>query len=113
MSDYPHLQYSKRTVERAGKVIASNLPWNDETEPKIREAFTIANHWRDSHAYPMRSIRHSVIYYMGDIGVKGITAARLKRMQAIRRKLRRFKYSLQQLQGLGGLQSHFADDIRC
>jgi hypothetical protein len=102
MSDYPHLQYSKRTVERAGKVIASNLPWNDETEPKIREAFTIANNWRDSHAYPMRSIRHSVIYYMGDIGVKGITAARLKRMQAIRRKLRRFKYSLQQLQDLGG-----------
>lgn len=35
-------------------------------------------------------------------GIEGITAARLKRMQAIRRKLRRVKLNLNQLQDLGG-----------
>jgi Region found in RelA / SpoT proteins len=102
ISGYPHLPYSRRAIQRAGEVIASNLPWNEETEPLIRDAFKIANNWRDSHAFPMRSIRHSAIYYMRDIGLTGITAARLKRMQAIRRKLRRFNYGLQQLQDLGG-----------
>ena len=68
----------------------------------IWEAFRIANNWRDLHAYPMQSVRGSVLTYMGRCGVEGITAARLKRMQAIRRKLRRISLNLNQLQDLGG-----------
>jgi Region found in RelA / SpoT proteins len=87
---------------RAGDVIASDLIWTDETAERIREAFAIANNWRDSHAFPMRSIRYAARYYMRKYGMEGITAARLKRMQAIRRKLTRIKLSLNQLQDLGG-----------
>src|SRR5205823_2784133 len=50
----------------------------------------------------MRSVRYSVLYFMRHAQVDGITAARLKRMQAIRRKLRRFDYGLDRLQDLGG-----------
>jgi ppGpp synthetase/RelA/SpoT-type nucleotidyltranferase len=102
MATYPHFDYSNGDVKRAGEVIASNLIWTEETAPKIREAFSIANNWRDSHAYPMRSIRYSALYHMKQHGLTGVTAARLKRMQAIRRKLRRIRRSLNQLQDLGG-----------
>ena len=99
---YPAFEYSKGDVRRAGRIIAANLPWSEENDLKIREAFQIANNWRDTHAAPMRSVRHSIIYYTGQARPGGITAARLKRMQAIRRKLRRFNYTLDQLQDLGG-----------
>jgi ppGpp synthetase/RelA/SpoT-type nucleotidyltranferase len=102
VADFPQLEYSKRAVKRAGEVIAGNLPWTEENSPKIRDAFQIANNWRDAHAFPMRSIRYSVIWYMRKHKLEGITAARLKRMQAIRRKLRRVPENLGQLQDLGG-----------
>lgn len=102
VSQYPRFEYSNKEVKRAGEMIASNIPWTDESAPEIRKAFLIANNWRDAHAYPMRSLRYSVIYYMRQAGLAGITAARLKRMQAIRGKLRRIKLNLNQLQDLGG-----------
>jgi Region found in RelA / SpoT proteins len=81
--------------------------WTDETEPKIREAFQIANSWRNSHMYPMRSVRAQVIWHMHHNNLKGTTGARLKRMPAIRRKLRRETFSLHinQLQDLGGVRA--------
>jgi hypothetical protein len=96
-----------KDVKRAGEVISGALQWTDETAPQIRRAFQIANNWRDAHAYPMRSIRHQLIYYMQNLGLTGITAARLKRMQAIRKKLRRpnFSLNLSQVQDLGGCRA--------
>ena len=102
VAQYPRFEYSNKDVRRAGQTIAGNLPWTDESAPTIREAFQIANNWRDSHAFPMRSVRLSVIQHMRHRGIEGITAARLKRMQAIRRKLRRMNLGLNQLQDLGG-----------
>ena len=102
VADFPQFDYSNRAVKRAGEIIAGDVPWTDETAPRIREAFQIANNWRSAHAFPMRSLRSSVIWYMRDNGIEGLTAARLKRMQAIRRKLRRIPQSLNQLQDLGG-----------
>ncbi len=101
MGDYPSFDYSKADVRKAGKIIARDMPWTNDSEPLIREAFAIANSWRDSHAFPMRSIRLSVLYYLR--GTARISAARLKRMQAIRGKLRRFSHlHLDHLQDLGG-----------
>ena len=102
MAQFPRSEYSNRDVKRAGEIVAGDLPWTDESEPTIREAFRVANSWRDAHAYPMRSVRYSVIYYMRQRNLHGLTAARLKRMQAIRRKLQRVGLSLNQLQDLGG-----------
>lgn len=105
VSEYPRFGYSNRDVKRAGELIASRLPWTRETDARIREAFAIANNWRDAHAYPMKSIRYSVIQHMRHSGASGITAARLKRMHAIRAKLERVGLSLNQLQDLGGCRA--------
>jgi ppGpp synthetase/RelA/SpoT-type nucleotidyltranferase len=105
VADFPRFDFSMRDVKRAGEVIAGELPWSPETEPKIKEAFHIANNWRDAHAYPMRSIRYQLIWFMRHRNLEGITAARLKRMQAIRRKLRRIPHNMSQLQDLGGCRA--------
>lgn len=53
---------------------------------------------------------------MGDLELNGITAARLKRMQAIRKKLRRpnFSLNLSQVQDLGGCRAILSsmDEVR-
>src|SRR5271156_5942195 len=97
MSDFPFLEFSDDDVAQAGRMIArDDLVWSEGTESEIRHAFLVANNWRDAHAYPMASIRSQIIQYMRLLGIEGVTAARLKRMQAIRKKLRRprFKHGL-------------------
>lgn len=110
VADYPRFEYSMKDVKRAGELIAGELPWTDESAPKIREAFQVANNWRDAHAYPMRSVRCQLVWYMRDRKLQGVTVARLKRMQAIRRKLRRedLPQNLSQLQDLGGCRAILA-----
>ena len=102
MEQFPRSAYTDTDIKQAGKVIADQVLWTDETAPMIRQAFTVANSWRDSHAFPMRSIRHSIIHYMRQVEVQGISAARLKRMRAIRMKLKRSPVELHKLQDLGG-----------
>lgn len=101
MADFPSFDYTTSDVRSAGKIIASDMLWTDETEVAIRQAYAVANSWRDSHVIPMRSIRLSALYYLR--GTPLVSAARLKRMQAIRGKLRRFDHlKLDKLQDLGG-----------
>src|SRR5262249_15894945 len=96
--------YSMMDVKRAGKVIARELTLTPETEAEITEAFKIANNFRNAHAYPMRSVRAHLISHMRDHDLRGVTVARLKRMQAIRRKLARTNFSihLNTIQDIGG-----------
>lgn len=89
MDQFPSTTFSPSDVKKAGKVISGDVPWADEMPPEIKEAFIIANSWRDSDAFPMRSVRYSVIYCMRAAEIEGISAVRLKRMKAIRAKLRR------------------------
>lgn len=119
MFEYPHFEHSMDEVRRAGVVISGALVWTDETAPAIREAFSIANSWRDAHAYPMRSIRFSLLHHLRHQKLNGFTAARLKRMQAIRRKLRRMKdrnrpVEFHELQDLGGCRAimNTMEDVR-
>jgi Region found in RelA / SpoT proteins len=104
VSDFHFLDFSNKEVARAGRTISGDLIWNRETEADIRHAFLVANNWRDSHAYPMASVRSQLTQYVRHLGIQGITAARLKRMQAIRRKLSRANtnFTLNQLRDLGG-----------
>lgn len=108
VSDFPRFEHSMKEVKRAGQTIAGALPWNEESAPTIRKAFLVANNWRDAHAFPMRSIRQQMASHIGHQELVGITAARLKRMQAIRRKLRRVPENLSQIQDLGGCRAILA-----
>ena len=114
MQEYPHFDYSMRDVKRAGKVLAGALLYTPETADSIKEAFSVANNWRDAHAFPMKSVRYTLMAHMRRRGIQGLTAARLKRMPAIRRKLQRVHWDLDQLQDLGGCRAILAtmDDVR-
>jgi hypothetical protein len=103
--DFPKFEYSNKQVLRAGEALGQTLIWTDETADAIREAFSIANNWRDSHAYPMRRMRYELMAHLRIQGVKGITAARLKRMASIRNKLRRLPVNLNQIQDLAGCRA--------
>jgi len=103
VNDHPHLKYSTEEIASAGKVLAGDLSaFGDEVPSHIRDAFLVANNWRDAHAYPMRSIHASVRHHIRKNDFDAITGARLKRMQAIRRKLRRISVKFHKLQDLGG-----------
>lgn len=88
VSDYPHLEYSNHDVRRAGERLARAVLWNEAEREEIIRTFAIAANWRDSHVYPMRSVRMSLIQRMRRLGVIGNTASRPKRMASIRRKLK-------------------------
>ncbi len=105
MPQYPRFEYSMRDVKRAGKVLAGHLEFRNDTMGEITEAFRVANNWRDAHAFPMKSVRYTMISHMRRRGIEGVTAARLKRMPAIRRKLSRVRWDLDQLQDLGGCRA--------
>ena len=96
-----HQPFTAADVRNAGKVIAREMLWTPENEPAIRQAFAVANSWRDSHAFPMLSIRLSALYHLR--GTPRISAARLKRMPAVRGKLRRLRWlNFDEMQDLGG-----------
>jgi len=113
---FPIFEYGMREVRRAGEVISGDCVWTPNSEYKIREAFNVANNWRESHAYPMSSVHLSLKYYVRAAGMPGFTSARLKRMQAIRNKLKRqgFSIEMNQLQDLAGCRVILdtVDDVR-
>src|SRR5690349_5925873 len=102
MEQFPSTSYSTSEIKAAGIVLAGDLTWTDETAPIIRHAFSVANSFRDSHAFPMRSIRHLILHFMRACDVTGLSAARLKRMKAIRAELARNPAPLHKLQDVAG-----------
>ncbi|WP_339852436.1 RelA/SpoT domain-containing protein [uncultured Nisaea sp.] len=102
MAQFPHLEYSMKQVLRAGKALQGDMHWDESTKDQAIEIFRIAHSWRDSHALPMKSIRQEMLSRMRSLNLRGVTAARLKRMISIRKKLRRISAKLNQIQDLGG-----------
>lgn len=105
VADYPKFEYSMKDVQRAGEALRGDLIWTPETADEIIKIFQIAHSWRDSHAFPMQSIRQEVSARMRALRLDGITAGRIKRMQSIRKKLRTISTKLNQMQDLGGCRA--------
>lgn len=105
MANYPIFRFANRDIRRVGDALRQEILWeNPEDRGRAREIFAVANSWRDSHAYPMRRIRSELGGQLQKTGLRtsGITAARLKRMPSIRRKLRIHSAGLNQIQDLAG-----------
>ena len=101
---YPEVpRYSKKDVVRAGKVLRQTLRDGeyDDYGLSLDEAFRIAHNWRDAHSYPMWRVRLELAAKSRRIDPGYVAASRLKRMDAIRRKLRR-PFTLYQLQDIAG-----------
>lgn len=103
VSDYPQLSYSMHDVRRAGDRLAKTVLWNEADREEIVRTFAVASSWRDSHVYPMRSVRMSLIHRMRKLEVSGFSASRPKSMASVRRKLRlQGTMKLDQINDLGG-----------
>lgn len=105
MSDYPYCRYTRKEISNAGKMLGNKIIHDPDRSDEISEIFRIAYNWRDSHAFPMRRIRHELVRGLKQEGVSGLTSARMKRMASIRRKLRSSSIRLQQMQDLGGCRA--------
>ena len=81
------LQYSKKAVRRAGKLLASAA--ETVTEAEEASAVTIMNNWRAAHYDALNSAQMGLRSRLGTIGLKGDVSQRLKRRHAILTKLRR------------------------
>jgi ppGpp synthetase/RelA/SpoT-type nucleotidyltranferase len=105
VSEFPQLEFSKNDVKRAGKALQGKLLWTPEDEDEILNTFRVANSWLASHALPMARMRSELHGQMSALDTKGLTAARLKQMRSIRKKLRRIGSNLRQMQDLGGCRA--------
>jgi Region found in RelA / SpoT proteins len=105
MSEFPRFQYSMNEVKRAGEALRGDIPWDETRRDELLRIFSVANNWMDTHLYPMVQLRHEVVGKIRKLKLEGITAARLKRMSSVRKKLRRLNTKLDQIQDLGGCRA--------
>ena len=104
MADYEIPRFSKREIVAAGRALAGTITTADSA---ALEVFRIAHNWRSAHVYPMRRLRMELTRTARKVHGGAITAARLKRMSSIRRKMRTTNLTLYQLQDIGGCRVVF------
>lgn len=110
VNEYPHLEYPKRDVRRAGEVLGAPIIWSDDRRDEIIRTFAVAYSWRDAHLFPMRAVRFGVAGRVRSAKLPGFVVARPKRMSSIRKKLGRLEGTLDQIQDLAGVRA-VMDDI--
>lgn len=109
MADYTACPYSKREVVDAGKALAGKITYDQRSLPEIVETFRIAHSWRLANLYPMRRVRDELGGKIRATRAEALTAARLKRMVSVRKKLRTGPLNLYQMQDLGGCRAIIGD----
>ncbi len=104
MGDFPRFDHTMAEVRKAGKALRDGVVWSDEAADDIKQVFRVANDWRDSHAFPMQRVRAQIIGQLNSHKLHGrLTAARLKRMPSIRKKL--IRLHLDKVQDLAGVRA--------
>ena len=89
-------KYSKNQINKAGKKICRG----DLPEAELKDAYKIVGNWRAAHAYPLHVITKKL---RSLCGIDSMVVHRLKRMESIEGKLKRFpQMSLYGMQDLGG-----------
>ena len=94
-------KYSKKQVDKAGKVIATLITDRNSgiLLKEYEEAIEVLNNWRSSHAYPLEVIANNLRLN----NPQAIVVQRLKRLDSIIGKIQRFPdMSLYRMQDLGG-----------
>lgn len=102
MAEWVKREFERSAIKKAGRLLADRLPYT----PEAIEAFRIAHNWRMAHAYPM--MRERAMLTRACAGL-GDTAGRIKRMDSIRKKLRRSSISLEKIQDLAGVRAILPD----
>lgn len=101
MMEFEKPNYSKKEVVEAGKSLKGAIRSVDADALRV---FRIAHNWRSSYVRPMYVVRQELLGKVRKID-GAATAARLKRMQSIRRKLKKTPLTLYQIQDIGGCRA--------
>lgn len=103
VGDFVTCSYSKREIVEAGKALAGELAYSEADMDRLTEVFRIAHAWRSSHVRPMHLIRAELGGKLRKHKLSGVTAARVKRMKSIRKKLDHL--TLYQIQDIAGCRA--------
>jgi hypothetical protein len=107
MGDSVMHKYSRRQVIEAGKVLAGRID-PQHLSAETLAAFRLAHDWRAGHIPPMRKVRAGLLTAARNVDCHAIIAARLKRLESIRRKLRTRSEPLVQIQDIAGARAIMA-----
>ncbi len=113
---FPVSEYSKRQIVAAGKILREQIRTEDVSDARlvdlinkngidVFEAFRIAHNWRDSHMRPMLAVRNQLSAKLRTLNRESVSAARLKRMHSIRRKMQTRPITLYQMQDIAGCRA--------
>ena len=104
---FPEISYNISKITRAGKVLANA----NSTNIDIEQAEIIINEWRKNHYYPIMTIQGTLrnhVKRMSDS--QSIVVQRLKKMQTIKDKLKRYPtMRLHTMQDIGGCRAIFVN----
>ena len=85
---------------------------SDAASPEWDQALAIINNWRSSHGYPLYMMRKTLLRRARRVDKNALVAQRLKRLDSIAPKLRRFdQMQLSKMQDIGGCRA-ILDDMR-
>ena len=95
---YETVQYGRKKISKAGRNLASSQTGDED----FRTALDILNNWRAAHAFPLDVIADQLAEMLPD----ALVARRLKRLDSIVMKLKRFPdMDLYRIQDLGGCRA--------
>lgn len=104
--EFPQFSFDRQQLKAASAALKSDLPFETEADKaRALEVFQVAHSWRDSHAYPMTRVRRAVAGQCRRLKIKCFSAARVKQMKSIRKKLHGSHIGLWQMQDLGGCRA--------
>lgn len=89
------MNYSKKEITRAGKILVSS-----KSEHEVNEALDLINKWRSDHFHPLRVMKNALLRLLKNKKIEPILVSqRLKRLNSII-----YKLDLNENMGLGGMQ---------
>lgn len=101
-SAYARLEFSRASVDRAGRCLASV----ESDEESINVALNVLANWRSSHAFPLNSITMDLKQKVRRVNPDGLVAQRLKRARSVVGKLvAKPSMRLTQMQDVGGCRA--------
>lgn len=101
-------KYSRSQVDRAGRLLAAkDADKSSAASPEEWDkALAIINNWRSSHGYPLYMMGKTLLRRAKKVDEKALVAQRLKRLDSISLKLRRFDtMQLSRMRDIGGCRA--------
>jgi len=102
-------QYPKDEVDAAGKILAKRNSSNplEPFDSELLQALTVINNWRSAHNFPLNTFQIGLRGRAKQIDANNLVAQRIKRLPAIRHKLRIMGkwVPLSEMQDIGGCRA--------